>query len=378
MKTKITYVVHGLNVGGLEKQLLQHVRALLKFNKYDITIVTISKTSETHNLYKEVPEGVVVQKMHFRHVYSVGSYVELYKLLKQIDPDVVISSQFLANTAVRFCRFFYRFKVIAREHNIHPEWTIFHKLINAFLFRFSNDVYLAVSKEAAAAAARASFLSVDKVQVIENGIDQLGWSKIIENLPEREMILNEFNLPSGKKFLLCVARLTDKKRIDRLLLAFKDFSKSSDRYELLIVGDGTEADVLKQQMNDLGLSKSVHFMGTQKQIGKFYKIADIFVLSSDHEGFPNVALEALLFKLPLVSTPVPGIAAVIVNEDIGYITEPNPASFAEKLSVVSQRTDMQKKQQIMAAEKHVKNLSVDAAVAKYIELFEYLYKENRI
>jgi glycosyltransferase involved in cell wall biosynthesis len=369
MKKKIVYVVHGLNIGGLEKQLLQHVRRLLVLGDYEITILTISQTAKDHNLNTEVPDGVDVVMMNFKHVYSLRSYFILHRMLRTIDPDIVISSQFLANTAVRAVRFFSKFKVIAREHNIHPEWTVVHKVINAILIRVSNDVYLAVSKEAAAAAAAASFVSIDRVRVVENGIDIESWSLVEQVLQSREDLCNKLTLDVNKKYVLSVARLTKKKRIDRLLQAFAVFSKHTEEYDLLIIGDGQESVYLHGLMHEYGIENRVHFLGSQNNTAQFYRIADFFVIASDHEGFPNVALEALFFQLPIVSTPVPGITSVIVNSEIGIVCQSNVESLADAMLEIKDRSDISAQSQGLAAKNHIKNLSIDKVVNKYVELF---------
>jgi len=364
--------VHGLNIGGLEKQMLQHIRCFLSLGEYQISLILISKTSQQNNLYKELPEGVELFQMNFRHGYSLLSYIELAQILKKINPDLIISSQFLANTAVRAIRLFTGYKVIAREHNVHPEWNIFHKLVNAFLFRFSNDVYLAVSKEAAQAAAEASFVPLDKVGVIENGIDFEIWSNKKKTVHSREAVVERYGLNRHRKYILCVARLTHKKRLDRLLQAYATFLQSNDQYDLLLIGDGAERRFLESQVRSLSISDRVYILGAQKNVEDLYCVADIFALSSDHEGFPNVLLEALYFQLPIVSTSVPGASSVIVSADIGVITQNNPGSLCEGLLTVSKRTPDQIAKQKNASREHVKNFSIDKIAQKYIKLFNDL------
>ncbi|MEJ7626485.1 MAG: glycosyltransferase [Ferruginibacter sp.] len=71
---------------------------------------------------------------------------------------------------------------------------------------------------------------------------------------------------------------------------------------LVIVGGGTEEEICKQKVKDLGIEESVIFCGFDKNPFKYVSRSDCFVLTSDVEGFPNVLLEALALGKPVIST----------------------------------------------------------------------------
>jgi len=83
---------------------------------------------------------------------------------------------------------------------------------------------------------------------------------------------------------------------------------------LMFVGDGPERDALQSLARELGVVEKVTFVGFHADPTPFYETADLFVLSSDYEGFGNVIVEALACGTPVVSTDCPSGPAEILDE----------------------------------------------------------------
>jgi len=96
-----------------------------------------------------------------------------------------------------------------------------------------------------------------------------------------------------------VGRLEPQKNHKLLIKAFK---RANLNAKLLIIGDGYLRKDLEVLIEELELKDKVKLLGRQKNPGKFLSKADVFVFSSNYEGFPNVLLEALACELPIIST----------------------------------------------------------------------------
>ncbi len=107
---------------------------------------------------------------------------------------------------------------------------------------------------------------------------------------------NYFNLVS-------VGRL-DKGKNHQLLIKSLEFFKLQ-KVRLYIFGDGILKTELEKTIKDLKFENRVFLMGFESNPYKYLKAADLFVFSSNHEGFPNVILEAMACELPIVSTNCP-------------------------------------------------------------------------
>ncbi len=99
--------------------------------------------------------------------------------------------------------------------------------------------------------------------------------------------------------LLFVGRLSREKRLDLLLDAWREISPQLPDWELRLVGDGEERTRLESHAAG---TKSIKFAGWAQDPQSHYQSADIFVLSSDYEGFPVALLEAMSCGLPCIST----------------------------------------------------------------------------
>ena len=92
----------------------------------------------------------------------------------------------------------------------------------------------------------------------------------------------------------------------------------------MIIGEGEERKNLENQVKIMGLENQVIFAGFQKDINPFYQTADLFVLSSNYEGFGNVLLEALINGVNIVSTDCKsGPAEILSNGKYGKLVPVN-------------------------------------------------------
>lgn len=116
--------------------------------------------------------------------------------------------------------------------------------------------------------------------------------------------------------LLFVGRLTGQKRADRFLRLVERLSREfSDRcVEARLVGDGADRTILENLRSTLRLDpRRVQFVGELADTSALFSWADVLVLPSDHEGTPNVILEAMAIGLPVVATAVGGVTDLLCH-----------------------------------------------------------------
>lgn len=111
--------------------------------------------------------------------------------------------------------------------------------------------------------------------------------------------------------VVTVASMKAQKNLPLLLHAFARLQRVDAC--LMLVGDGVMRTDLEQLANTLGIVNQVVFAGFQDDPTPFYHSADVFVLSSDYEGFGNVIVEALACGTPVVSTDCPSGPAEILE-----------------------------------------------------------------
>jgi glycosyltransferase involved in cell wall biosynthesis len=132
--------------------------------------------------------------------------------------------------------------------------------------------------------------------------------------------------------LLSVGRLVERKGIRYLIDALAALPPSLPA-RLVIIGDGPERDALRAQVEALGLADRVAFRGwvTPEELDRAYTEASVFVLPAvidargDTEGLGMVLLEAMAYRIPVVSTPLGGITDIVTNDETGILVAPNDA-----------------------------------------------------
>ncbi len=120
------------------------------------------------------------------------------------------------------------------------------------------------------------------------------------------------NYPQFEKYILMASRLTLEKNIPLAIKAMKEIVVKYPKVGLIIMGSGSEGTRLKKLVNDLGLTKNVVFEGWQDDLASYYKTADLFLLTSNYEGYGMTIVEALSAGCPVVMTDV-GCAGDVVQ-----------------------------------------------------------------
>ena len=91
-------------------------------------------------------------------------------------------------------------------------------------------------------------------------------------------------------------------------------------------------NTVRKWLEEKGLRRRVHLVGPVKDVGSWLSVMDVFLLTSETEGLPNVVIEAQGFGVPVVSTDAGGVREIIDDGQTGLIMgETNPNFIAEAL-----------------------------------------------
>jgi len=160
----------------------------------------------------------------------------------------------------------------------------------------------------------------ERVRMLRNGVDLALFHPL-----DREAARHALGLT--RPTLLAVANLVPKKRHWLMVEALSRLPG----VDLAIVGDGPERGAIEERANRLGVADRVRLLGhmPQARLPEIYSAADLLLLPSSREGWPNVLLESMACGTPVVVSNVDGFAEIVAAPEAGRIlAETTPATLA--------------------------------------------------
>ena len=327
MKKKIIIFIPHIGGGGVEKNFFI-ISNYLATKIKNISIITINKEYK-YKLNKNIKLISPKSSRWKNSGIYIKYFISIILLIKTIfkDKNYLIFS-FQANWySILFAKFF-GCNVISRSNTAPEGWSgnffkifLYKKILNLA------DLIIVNSKEF-------------KFNMNKNfGIN----AKLIYNpLNVNEIIRlskKKINFPFFKTKnhfkLINIGRFTDQKNQMLILKAFKNLSKKI-RIKLVIAGRGVNTNLLKNYVKINKLDEAKKIINFVNNPYPLLKISDVFILSSNFEGLPNVLLEAQCLKLPIISSNCPtGPNEILLKGKAGMLFKPKNQKDLEKKIIYS-------------------------------------------
>jgi glycosyltransferase involved in cell wall biosynthesis len=156
----------------------------------------------------------------------------------------------------------------------------------------------------------------DRLELIRSGIADEEPPRV-----DPDAVRAELGLPGDAPLLLFAGRLYPQKRVLDLLKALDILQHVRPNLRTLIAGDGPLRAELEQFADAVELLKTrrVLFLGHRDDVPRLLAASDALVLPSEFEGLPNVVLEAMRFRKPVVATAAPGTTELVVDDQTGLL-----------------------------------------------------------
>ena len=164
-----------------------------------------------------------------------------------------------------------------------------------------------------------------EVSIIPNGVsvEKLMGRMSIE---ERQALRAGIGVPDGAHMIVSISRLVRKNGLDTAILSLSHLPQAlREKIYLVLVGGGVEENSLKSIAKNIGAKNRVIFLGERPydEAMKYLRAADIFVRPSRSEGMGNSFIEAMAAGIPVIGTPVGGIADFLTDRETGLVVEPD-------------------------------------------------------
>jgi len=174
-----------------------------------------------------------------------------------------------------------------------------------------------------------------------------------------------------KPVVISVGRLTAVKRTDRFLRSFATACIEEPSLVGIVVGDGPERPRLERQAAELGLGDRITFLGERADVPELLDRADMFALSSDSEGCPNVVLEAMARRLPVVSTPAGDVPRLIDEGVSGYLVPfDDTTTMAERFVRLARNPNLRSAMGTAGYERSLHEYSLERMIKRLVAVYQ--------
>ena len=321
-KTSIIFILPDLETGGAER-IVTTIANELPRDIFEPKILLLRKTGAFLAHVKDDVEIIDIKTQKIRFALK-----PILLEIKHRKPDIVFCGFGEINAYLSlFIPLFPKTKFIARETNVvsqhvkRPEIRFFYKFYNNFhrIIAQSDDMKNDLIDNFK--------VNENKIIKINNPIDLDFIARQTENANRPESFEHDF------KNVVAIGNLSARKGFDHLLKVFSQLR--NEKFLLHIIGSGRDYGMLEQLRTDLNL-ENVIFHGQQDNPYRFLKFADLFILSSRYEGFPNVLLEAGACGIYSLANNCPGGILEIIEPKINGETDniANHEAFAEKIKLI--------------------------------------------
>ncbi len=315
MYKKLLIFIPHIEGGGVEKNFFIITNFLAK-KINDVTVITVNKEfrKKLDSKIKIIsPKSNKWQKSSIYIKYIISIFLLTKTLIS--DKKYLIFS-FQANWYAIIITKVFGLKIISRSNTAPQGWSknIFKKFLYKLIINFADEI-IVNSKEFKKNLKE--FANVNPI-CINNPLNK---SDILKLGNKKKKITFFKNKKSLK--IINLGRLTDQKN-QLLLLKTIKYLNNSIPVKLIIAGKGENYKNLKNYINHNKLKKNVLLINFLTNPYPFLKQADVFILSSNYEGLPNVLLEAQCFKKIIISTKCPtGPKEILLNGKAGIFFKMN-------------------------------------------------------
>jgi glycosyltransferase involved in cell wall biosynthesis len=362
VRPTVAFFLPNLSGGGAERMTL-NLLPEMRARGYSVSLVITNREGE---LSAALPDDVELISLDVPRTWA--ALVPLIRMIRKRRPAAIISALGHNNVlAIVACRLAGQgTKVLIRINSVLSqqarETDDWRQTILPLLYRLVAkyaDAIIAVSRGAADDFIAVTGVARDRVQVVYNPVLRPAFAA-----EAAAPVDHPFFQPGRPPVFVSVGRLAPVKDPKTLLKAFARVRADHD-VRLALVGDGEMRDELTTMARNLQIEDSVAFVGFQINPIRYIAKAKALIVSSRHEGFGNVIVEALAADTPVISTDCPyGPGEILDGGRFGRLV---PVGDVEALArsmveVLSDASDP------AAAEARAREFTVEAVARQYEQL----------
>jgi len=367
-KIKIVYVIPTLDYGGAERQLLE-LCGRIDRDVFDPTIILLTDRDRLWAEQYQNRPHIKIIKIRHTGKYNPLKLFELSRIFKQLRPHIVHTylptANFWGSITAKLATT--NTKVIASSRGLY--YKLLPKLIIMNFLSFYFFANLIVVNSEADKQSCIDLLKVrpKKLLKIHNALvmntDTSGFDR---NALCKDFGINDPAIP----IISTVGRLTHQKSPQYFIEMAHLLTTQGLGAKFLIAGSGPMLQPLQEQVNSLGLSKSVVFLGDIENVKQLLFITDVFVLHTLAEGCSNAILEAMAMSCPIVTTSISENKELIQDNHTGLLVPPKQErELASAVFKLLNNTQLAQSFAENARQKAIRQFSLEKMVKSHEQLY---------
>lgn len=372
-RTLICHIIFRLDFGGLENGLVNLINCLPS-EEYVHTIICLEHATEFRQRIRQ--SDVKIYELHKKKGKDISMYWRIWKLLRQIKPDIVHTRNIGTIDMLLPAYLSGVKKLVHGEHGLefmelegeNSKYNLFRRVIQVIVKKYivvSHDLLIWLNNEVG--------VKREKISLIYNGVD----IKKFHSATGSKDILPPRFAPDNAIIIGSIGRMEEVKDQMTLVKSFVQLLQNHPELyndiRLIIVGDGRMIGDIRHYLKDKGVESLVWLPGFCDNVADFYRLFDVFVLSSKREGVSNTILEAMACGLPVIATDVGGNPEIVMNHSTGQLVAVESPDDVEKalLKYISNPL-VRKNHGNIARARALSEHSLTAMVEKYRSVYQSL------
>lgn len=349
---RILFVGQNLNSGGIQRSLVNLLNRLSESYEIDLVIFAGGDFEKFLNKNIKIIKGNKILNLMSTPFKNIINNRKIF--------DILIRSFLMILVRILGSERLYSmvFKKIKLDKNYDMAVSYFNDVPNNYFNRGTNQFVInnVVAKKIAwihtdpilakfdIDSCKNTYRNFDEIVCVSNACKKNFISMIPEFKKKVKVVYNFFDIEEikfmasenvnykwdkSKINIVTVARIDNKsKRIDKIVEIVKLLRKEKiDKFKWVVIGDGPDYNEITKKCEEYGLNNFIELIGNKSNPYPYIKNSDLFVLTSDYEGFPMVVSEALILGIPILTTDYAAVDeqvennlnAIVVNKNLDNI-----------------------------------------------------------
>jgi glycosyltransferase involved in cell wall biosynthesis len=306
---KILHIIHGLNSGGAERQLIELLKGLIKKENIEVGVVILSDAIDFEYIFG-LDVDIHILKRKYKKDFTIFS--KLYKICKIFKPDIIHSWELMCSVySMPIAKLIGAKFINGIIRGAPSEFSLFNS--RGFLLTKITFIVSDFNLSNSYAGLRSYKISDLKSICIHNGFD----FNRLKNIIKAENIKKKHNIKT-KNTVGMVARFDKRKDYATYIESAMNILQERKDVTFLAIGEG---ETLHNCMNlvPVKYKEYIRFLGKQTDVESLINIFDIGVLVSFEEGISNSIMEYMALEKPVIATKHKGNEEIVIDNKTGYL-----------------------------------------------------------